>query len=623
MTAPSPTPAAPDRVATRAARSLEQLVDIETPEQVVFSYAIAGVGSRAAAAIIDYLICAGAFAALLLLGYFATRTFGGAVRRDLTAPWVVALLAIGQFAILWGYYVLFEGLRDGQTPGKRRLGLRVVQDGGYSVTLGTSAVRNIVRVIDMQPGVLYGVGIVSAALTTQGKRVGDIAAGTLVVRERLLHAPAGVRRALDAGPATNADTSGAGRPPVSALLADDEFALLERFVARRSSLDPARGAQLAERLAGRFRERVPELSGGGAERLVELFERERQARARGIAARSDTGARREQHAIVAQGAPRWSAFATSLAEAQRRGLETMTEDEVSAFVAEYRELTTDLARLRTAARGRELDAVFYLSRLVAGGHNLLYRQRQLGPGVLWQFLVVDVPRELRRSWRPIALAAALLFGPAIVAFETVRRNPELAPQLLPAELIDRAETGVRRARQGGGYLPEEIQRLRGPVLASAIMTNNVRVTYVAFAFGMTAGVGTVLALVFNGVGALGGPLGLYASKGIADQILGFVAPHGVLELAAICIAGGAGLLLAAAILLPGASTRREALVAQSRRAIHLVAASTLLLVIAGLLEGNVSPLPWPNRWKYAVSAATAAFLVLYVTSGRRRGEGTA
>jgi uncharacterized membrane protein SpoIIM required for sporulation len=158
------------------------------------------------------------------------------------------------------------------------------------------------------------------------------------------------------------------------------------------------------------------------------------------------------------------------------------------------------------------------------------------------------------------------------------------------------------------------------VLASAITANNVQVTYVAFALGITAGVGTVFMLVSNGVGALGAPLGLYASKGIADQILGFVAPHGVLELAAICIAGGGGLLLAAAILLPGARTRGEALVEEGRRAIHLIAASTLLLLVAGLLEGNVSPLPWPNEWKYAVSAATAVALAAYLAGGRSRNQ---
>ena len=117
----------------------------------------------------------------------------------------------------------------------------------------------------------------------------------------------------------------------------------------------------------------------------------------------------------------------------------------------------------------------------------------------------------------------------------------------------------RGERRGGGYLPEGTAEMRGPVLASLITTNNVQVTFMAFALGVTAGVGTVLALVFNGVGALGAPFGLYASKGIAGQILGFVLPHGVLELSAICIAGGAGFLLAGAILLPGARTRRDAL----------------------------------------------------------------
>ena len=160
----------------------------------------------------------------------------------------------------------------------------------------------------------------------------------------------------------------------------------------------------------------------------------------------------------------------------------------------------------------------------------------------------------------------------------------------------------------------------GPFMASAIMTNNVRVTYVAFAAGITAGVGTVLALVFNGV-QIGGGLGIFAANDVAHLILGFVAAHGVLELVAICIAGGGGLLLASALLLPGALPRREALVVRGRRAVRLIAASTFLLVIAGLLEGYVSPLAsWPNEWKYAISAATALFLAFYVSLGRGEGE---
>ena len=125
--------------------SLEQLVDVETPEQVVFSYAVAGVGSRAAAAFIDYAICLVAFIVIVLalgVGFELTRGIGLGGE-----PWMLALLFLAQFVILWGYYVLFEGLADGQTPGKRIMRLRVVQDGGFAVSFSASAVRNLLRIL--------------------------------------------------------------------------------------------------------------------------------------------------------------------------------------------------------------------------------------------------------------------------------------------------------------------------------------------------------------------------------------------------------------------------------------------------------------------------------------------
>ncbi|HEY0969833.1 MAG TPA: stage II sporulation protein M, partial [Gemmatimonadales bacterium] len=324
-----------------------------------------------------------------------------------------------------------------------------------------------------------------------------------------------------------------------------------------------------------------------------------------------------RHALVAAGAARWAAFARLLADAQRRGLESMSEEEVSDFVARYRELTTDLARLRTASRGGDSDAVYSLSRLVAGGHNLLYQGRRVRPAAVGRYLMATVPAEIRRSWRPILLAALLLFVPAIVGFEATRRSPEAALQLVSRDMIDRAETGVVRHESGEGYLPEETARLRGPLLASAITTNNLQVTFIAFAGGATAGVLTVISLVMNGVAAVGAPMGLWARMGILEQILGFVAPHGVLELTAICIAGGAGFLVASGILIPGARTRREALTAQGRRALHLVAGTTLLLLVAGLIEGYVSPLVWPLAWKGAVSAATAVVMIAWLVMGGR------
>jgi len=606
--------------ARRETRSsaLVQTVDIETPELVTFSYTIAGVGSRVAAALIDYLLCLVLFIALLITLAFvgANRlvSFGGTSSE----AWALAIVVLGQFFILWGYYVLWEGLADGQTPGKRYMRLRVVSDGGYSVSFAGSAIRNLVRILDMQPLFTYGVGIGSIVLTKQGKRLGDLAAGTLVVREQVVRESGiGNRESVERRGTTTAQPVAAAVR--HARLNDDEYAVLERFIERRESLDPARRAVLATRLVERFSSALsghPAVAGGPSDQLFELYADERQARASGAVVGRETGAARERHAIVASGTPRWSSFAKQLDRAQRSGLKSLGEDGVRDFVAEYRDLAADLARLQTAARGREREEVFYLSRLMAGAHNLLYRGRSLTFKDVWRTFAVDAPREVRHSLGPIALAAVLMFGPAAIAYTAVVQDPAVASVFIPAAMLDRAEDGVRRAKTGRGYISDP--ELFRPVMATSIIANNVQVTFAAFAMGIAFGIGTVIVLVTNGV-SLGGVFGLYASKGIASLLVKFVAPHGVLELSAICIAGGAGFLLAAGLLVPGSRPRSEALRENARRAIRLVAASTVLLLIAGTLEGFVSPIEtWPLAWKLAVSASTAVFLVIYLSGGRAR-----
>lgn len=612
----SPGDVAQSRTRARGDSSLAQTIDVETPELVVFSYTIAGVGSRALAAMIDSVICIGALIAILVGVATLTPRRGSATSASVFDAWAAAIVALAIFCVLWGYYVLFEGLADGQTPGKRLLRLRVVRDGGYSVTFGASAVRNLVRLVDIQPIPCYAVGIITIMFSKSGKRLGDLVAGTIVVREGLI-------RQLAPSPSIPSEAPKA----FTTALTEEQFTVLERFIERRGTLDASRRAALAEQLAARLTTALDESEatrgGGGSDlaRLVRLYEAERTARAQGVASRHDRGAARERNVLVATRSPRWNAFSATLAEAQRRGLRALTEEEVRGFVAEYRDLASDMARLRTAAQGRETPELFYLSRLLAGAHNLLYRGRTVTMTDVVRLLAIDAPREVRRSWRPIVLAAVLLFGPALIAYQAVVRQPAVAATFIPAGMLDRAEEGVRRAREGTGYIPDP--QVFRPTMASRIIANNIQVTFGVFALGITAGIGSVLLLVLNGV-SFGGVLGLYQSKGIIGLLLAFVAPHGVLELSAVCIAGGAGFLLAAGLLLPGDRTRKRALVENGQRAIRLVAAATVLLLVAGTLEGFVSPIPtWPLQAKFAVSATTLVLLALYLSAGRQRAHGTA
>src|SRR6185369_11277032 len=156
---------------------------------VVVSYTIAGVGSRMLAGLIDLLICIALFVGLM----FGLVALGGAA-DETSGPtpslaWAFAAVVLMQFALVWGYYLLFEALADGQTPGKKLLRLRAVRDGGYSVGFSAAAVRNLMRIVDMQPVFSYLFGIASVAFTKNGKRLGDIVAGTLVVREGLVSQP--------------------------------------------------------------------------------------------------------------------------------------------------------------------------------------------------------------------------------------------------------------------------------------------------------------------------------------------------------------------------------------------------------------------------------------------------
>jgi len=182
-------------------------------------------------------------------------------------------------------------------------------------------------------------------------------------------------------------------------------------------------------------------------------------------------------------------------------------------------------------------------------------------------------------------------------------------------MIDRVTEGAHRDSTGKHeYI--STRDFERPVMASAIIRNNVQITFGVFAAGITAGILTLVMLVFNGV-SIGAGFGLYANHGVFSQIRDFVIAHSVLELSAICIAAGGGFLLAWAMLLPGARTRREAFVINGRRAIRLISASTIMLLAAGTIEGLISPrTDIPFVVKAGVAAATAVLLAFWFSRGR-------
>ena len=578
----------------------DRQVEVETPEHVAVGYILADLGSRFTALLLDGLVLGSALLVLWIGLPLLAAAFGGLPRA--LAGVGLALLVFASFLLVWGYFVYFEGLRDGQTPGKRWLGLRVVQEGGYPVTLRAAAVRNLLRVVDAQPLPTWALGGVVMLLHPRTKRLGDIAAGTVVVRER---AEARLPEVAAARPAA------AGEAP---RLDDAEFETLTRFVARQKGLQEEARRRIARQM---LKHLAPRLGEDRRVRMVPADELLREVHAeevarRGAAAAGALAGSPQASALLQRQSPAWAEYRALLERARRRGLAALPEHEVSRFAALYREAAADLARAR--AYGASPDLLYALERQVGAGHNLLYRPGARSWRQLRDWLAFGFPALVRLRWRPIALAALCLFVPLFVSLGAVYREPARARELLPPGMIARAEEGPARQAAGKGYV--DVPEVFMPTMASGIIANNVQVTFLAFAGGILAGLGTVVTLVTNGV-SIGAVAGLFASHGLLLYLLAFILPHGVLELSAICIAGGAGLWLGSALVLPGRQTRRQALVERGREAVSLLAGTAFLLLLAGLLEGFVSPADLPFPAKYGASALSAVMLALYLLTPRR------
>ena len=212
---------------------------ITTPENVTIEYQIAGAGSRGIAAVFDQLVITAVYALLTYLLYLSV-TFSGSL--------AVTALITGWFLINVGYSMLFESLWNGQTPGKRLSGLRVVREQGLPVDSSAIVIRNLFRVVDSLPW-LYGVGLVSMVFTSNSKRLGDLAAGTIVVRERRVEPNL---EAAQAPEVTFEPESSLDIPP----LGPDELEALRRFVERKAELPENVREDIAERIAKPLFERI-------------------------------------------------------------------------------------------------------------------------------------------------------------------------------------------------------------------------------------------------------------------------------------------------------------------------------------------------------------------------------
>jgi uncharacterized membrane protein SpoIIM required for sporulation/uncharacterized RDD family membrane protein YckC len=574
---------------------------IETPEHVDVHLELAGVGSRAAAFVLDTLLLT---VGLMVLSIVLAGVSSG-TKTTQGESWANAVLILVLFFSVPGYFVLFEGLNGGRTLGKQALGIRVVMDTGRAITFTAAVVRNLVRLLDCFA--LAGVpALLSAFLSKSHKRPGDFAAGTVVVRDRP------TERLLQALPEVAEPELVEAGPPD---LTDDEFRLLDRFLARLHELDPQVQNRMALELARRFEQRAPRRTADTYAYLTQLFGEEQRKRRSRFGTRAQAGAAGRTtvtaERFVARKRAQWEAFHAVATRVERSGVGALPPGEIPAFAARYREIAADLARARTY--GVDARVVEYLERLVSAGHNALYRARGRSRPPLGRYLLQDFPAAVVQSWRYVVLAFLLTAVPAGVGYEMLRQQPSLADELASPVMVSRAQQAAAETEAGRGYAQASSEER--PQIAALIISNNILVCFRAFAGGITAGLLTALVLLFNGL-MLGTAYGVFANHHASLYLTTFIAPHGVLELTAIFISGGAAFRLAHALIAPGDRTRRDALVVEGIVAARMIGAVVSLLALAGTIEGLLSTSDAPAVVKFGVSAASAVLLVMYLMNGQ-------
>jgi uncharacterized membrane protein SpoIIM required for sporulation len=310
----------------------------------------------------------------------------------------------------------------------------------------------------------------------------------------------------------------------------------------------------------------------------------------------------------------WERLEALLRKAGKTGVTSLNDSELHELVRLYPAVAVDVARARMY--GLDERTQRRINQLAIAAHGLLYRR----PGrrsfaAVGRFLSTDYPRLFRRLWPYVATAVTIFVIGLLGAFVAARLRPAAVHAFVPG-VVDLPQTSPGITVDD---IRERFRRMPNAPLATGVMTNNVRVAFNAFALGITAGVGTCFILLVNAL-MLGGMMALFTNYGLGGEFILCIMPHGILEIMAVLIASAAGLRLGLSLAIPGRLTRGASLRAGGREALLLVLGTIPMFIVAGTIEGFVTPSYLPDVVKAAVGAVAATMAVLYLLLAGRRGR---
>ncbi len=548
----------------RDAEPLDTTARLVTPERVVFLYPLAGPFRRSIAYLIDMVV----LVLLVILGFLLSLL--------LTLGSIAGLgpgLAI-LFALVYGYGAFCEGFFNGQTPGKRLVGIRVMTTQGVPITGSQAAIRNLVGAVDGPIPFLFLPGLASMLLTSRFQRLGDLAAGTMVVIEET---KLGTKM-----PRVDEKALGGLLPLLPArVAAGPEMArALSDYVGHRSRFGGARREEIARHLARPLRARYALPDSAPSDAVLCAFYHRLAEREKG-----------------------WRELQILLFRLEGGRSSRVAPADLLRLGELYRSACADL--MLADAHDLPRDTVAFLHSLVGRAHNAVYKTRGFRLAD-WAGVVFDeVPRRLRSD--PMLRVAALTFwGLLFLTGLLAAGRPGFAARVVGEKQIEALETMYDRPFDGAARADRN-----DAVATGFYIRHNAGIGLSCYAWGLAFGIGSLWTLATNAIG-IGSMFGHMATAPQARNFFTFVTSHGPFELTAITFAGAAGLRLGSGLIVTAGMTRLDSLRREAARSLPIAGVSVILFVLAAFLEGFVSASPLPYAAKAAIAILSTLILAFYL-----------
>jgi uncharacterized membrane protein SpoIIM required for sporulation len=311
--------------------------------------------------------------------------------------------------------------------------------------------------------------------------------------------------------------------------------------------------------------------------------------------------------------PKWVALETLLDQAELKGLKSLELDEARSLSRLYRSTSSDLLWVRSRAGAADVSG--YLNDLVGRAYALTYPGKRARWSDVKAFLLHGFPNVMRAEWRAYVASVLVLLAGFGFGWVGMWFDPEAAPYLVPEQhlKVDPKERATEEADKAASVQEQA-------AFSSFLFTHNIQVAFLAFALGITAGIGTAIMLFGNGV-LLGALAWVYAAKGMAGWFWAWILPHGIPEISAICIAGAAGFVIARGLVAPKGLSRRQAVRKEAVTAVKLLLGTLALFVLAGCIEGTISQIHPPRLsvgFKITFALAIGSGVYAYLLSSLLR-----